>query len=51
MSARRIVEPVTVTPGKLVAFDRSRGEVRNFPLHRITSVAAVEPDESAARGE
>ena len=51
VSARRIVEPVTVTPGKLVAFDRSRGEVRNFPLHRITSVAAAEPDESAGRGE
>ncbi|WP_420121731.1 helicase C-terminal domain-containing protein [Nakamurella sp.] len=47
VSARRLVEPVTVTPGKLVAFDRSRGEVRNFPLHRITSVAAAEPDDPA----
>jgi uncharacterized protein YidB (DUF937 family) len=46
VSARRIVEPITVTPGKLVAFDRSRGEVRNFPLHRITSVAVA--DDGAA---
>ena len=47
VSARRIVEPVTVTPGKLVAFDRSRGEVRNFPLHRITSVAVADSVETA----
>jgi len=50
VSARRIVEPVTVTPGKLVAFDRTRGEVRNFPLHRITSVAAAE-DASIPAGD
>ena len=44
VNARRIVEPITVTPGKLVAFDRTRGEVRNFPLHRITSVAVADDD-------
>lgn len=49
VNARRIVEPITVTPGKLVAFDRTRGDVRNFPLHRITSVAvAVEDDDGGA---
>jgi uncharacterized protein YidB (DUF937 family) len=48
VSARRIVEPITVTPGKLVAFDRTRGEVRNFPLHRITSVALAEDSSAPA---
>jgi hypothetical protein len=41
-SFRRLVEPITVSPGKLVAVDRIRGDVRNFALHRITSVATVD---------
>jgi len=41
-SIRRLVEPITVSPGKLVAVDRIRGDVRNFALHRITSVATLD---------
>jgi hypothetical protein len=41
-SIRRLVQPITVSPGKLVAVDRIRGDVRNFALHRITSVANVD---------
>lgn len=48
VSTRRIVEPITVTPGKLVAFDRTRGDVRNFPLHRITSVAVADDEPAPA---
>ncbi|HEY5878527.1 MAG TPA: helicase C-terminal domain-containing protein, partial [Nakamurella sp.] len=43
-SIRRLVEPITVSPGKLVAVDRIRGDVRNFALHRITSVATLDED-------
>jgi uncharacterized protein YidB (DUF937 family) len=51
VNARRIVEPITVTPGKLVAFDRTRGDVRNFPLHRITSVAVADDGSVASASD
>jgi len=41
VASRRIVHPVSVGGGVLEGFDRSRGEVRRFPLHRITSAAVV----------
>ncbi len=41
-SSRRLVEPISVTPGKLVAFDRFRGVAHNFALHRISEVAAAD---------
>ncbi|MGI9064433.1 MAG: helicase-associated domain-containing protein [Pseudonocardiaceae bacterium] len=41
VASRRIVRPVSVGGGVLEGFDRSRGEVRRFPLHRITSAAVV----------
>ena len=51
-SIRRLVEPITVSPGKLVAVDRIRGDVRNFALHRITSVANVdEADRSLSKDD
>ncbi|MQA16638.1 MAG: DNA-binding protein [Pseudonocardiaceae bacterium] len=41
VASRRIVRPVSVGGGMLEGFDRSRGELRRFPLHRITSAAMV----------
>ncbi|MBA8826710.1 hypothetical protein FHX42_004089 [Saccharopolyspora lacisalsi] len=41
-ATQRVVEPVSVGGGVLQGFDRGRGEVGDFPLHRITSVAVVE---------
>ena len=41
VASRRVVRPVSVAAGVLEGFDRSRGEVRRFSLHRITSAAVV----------
>ncbi len=41
VASRRIVAPVSVGGGVLEGFDRSRGELRRFRLHRITSAALV----------
>ncbi|MGH3902136.1 MAG: helicase-associated domain-containing protein [Pseudonocardiaceae bacterium] len=41
VASRRIVRPVSVGGGILEGFDRSRGELRRFPLHRITSAAVT----------
>ncbi len=41
VASRRIIRPVSVGGGVLEGFDRSRGELRRFPLHRITSAAMV----------
>jgi hypothetical protein len=49
VARRRIVRPISIGGGMLEGFDvldgpdRSRSELRRFPLHRITS-AAVMPD-------
>lgn len=40
-SSKRTVHPVSVGSGVLEGFDRSRGEVRRFSLHRITSAAVL----------
>ncbi|WP_244515167.1 helicase-associated domain-containing protein [Actinopolyspora xinjiangensis] len=41
-ATQRIVRPVSVGGGVLQGFDSTRGELGDFPLHRITSVAVVE---------
>ena len=41
VASRRIVRPVSVGGGILEGFDRSRGELWRFPLHRITSAAVT----------
>ncbi len=53
---RRLVEPIAVTPGKLVAFDRIRNAVHNFALHRISEVSEdagrmPDPDETTDRSQ
>ncbi|MDQ4011653.1 MAG: helicase C-terminal domain-containing protein [Actinomycetota bacterium] len=42
VASKRIVRPVSVGGGVLEGFDRSRGELRRFPLHRITSAAITQ---------
>jgi len=41
-AARRVITPQSVGGGVLEGVDVSYGEVRRFPLHRITSAALVE---------
>ncbi|GAA0217978.1 helicase-associated domain-containing protein [Saccharothrix mutabilis subsp. mutabilis] len=43
-AARRVIKPQVVGGGVLEGVDVSYGEVRRFPLHRITSAALVEDD-------
>lgn len=43
-AAQRVIEPTIVGGGVLEGFDHSYGEVRRFPLHRITSAALVDED-------
>ncbi|MFE2750871.1 helicase-associated domain-containing protein [Actinosynnema sp. NPDC059335] len=43
-AARRVITPQAVGGGVLEGVDVSYGEVRRFPLHRITSAALVEDD-------
>jgi hypothetical protein len=43
--SQRVVRPVSLSGGFLQGFDERRGEARTFAVHRITSVALVEPDE------
>ena len=38
MATRRVVEPISVRGGLLNAFDQASGRVREFAVHRITSV-------------
>lgn len=42
-TTRRMIEPVVVSGGMVVAYDRIRGSMRTFALHRITDVA-IDPD-------
>ncbi|WP_154674340.1 helicase-associated domain-containing protein [Nakamurella lactea] len=41
-TSRRVIEPVVVAGGQVVAFDRLRGSMRSFALHRITD-ARIDP--------
>ncbi|MEU2350472.1 helicase C-terminal domain-containing protein [Modestobacter sp. NPDC049651] len=45
--SQRIVQPVSLVGGFLQGFDEGRGETRTFAVHRITSVALVDPDDAA----
>ena len=44
-TTHRMIEPVAMSGGALVAYDRLRGAVRTFVLHRITGVRPVSDDE------
>ena len=38
VATQRVVSPITVGGGQLVAFDSASGRAREFAIHRITSV-------------
>jgi hypothetical protein len=40
VATQRVVSPITVTGGQLVAFDSASGRAREFAIHRITSVVS-----------
>jgi predicted DNA-binding transcriptional regulator YafY len=42
------VQPVSLVGGFLQGYDELRGENRTFAVHRITSVAIVEEEATAA---
>ncbi|TFV45094.1 helicase C-terminal domain-containing protein [Blastococcus sp. TF02A-35] len=44
--SQRVVQPVSLVGGFLQGYDERRGENRTFAVHRITSVALVEPDDA-----
>jgi hypothetical protein len=42
VATQRVVSPITVTGGQLVAFDSGSSRAREFAIHRITSVLSVD---------
>jgi len=42
VATQRVVAPVTVRGGQLVAFDSTSGRLRDFAIHRITSVVSAD---------
>src|SRR6201997_1462319 len=49
VATQRVVSPITVAGGQLVAFDSASGRAREFAIHRITSV--VRTDDDAERSD
>ena len=42
VATQRVVTPISVHGGHLMAFDPSQGRMREFAVHRVTSVAAAD---------
>jgi hypothetical protein len=42
VATQRVVSPITVTGGQLVAFDSASSRAREFAIHRITSVVSAD---------
>jgi Helicase conserved C-terminal domain len=42
VASQRMVSPITVRGGQLVAFDSASGRLRDFAIHRITSVVSAD---------
>lgn len=45
VATQRVVSPVSVRGGQLMAFDSSSGRLRDFAIHRITSVVSAGPEQ------
>ena len=43
VATQRVVSPIVVRGGQLVAFDSASGRLRDFAIHRITSAVSAEP--------
>jgi len=41
VATQRVVSPITIRGGQLVAFDSASGRLRDFAIHRITSVVSA----------
>lgn len=41
VATQRVVSPITIKGGQLVAFDSASGRLREFAIHRITSVVSA----------
>ncbi len=41
VATQRVVSPITIKGGQLVAFDSASGRLRDFAIHRITSVVSA----------
>ncbi len=41
VATQRVVSPIVVRGGQLVAFDSGSGRMRDFAIHRITSVMSA----------
>ena len=44
VATQRVVEPISVRGGQLTAYDPASGRVRDFAIHRITSVVSGDRD-------
>jgi predicted DNA-binding transcriptional regulator YafY len=44
VATQRVVSPITVVGGQMVAFDSASGRARDFAIHRITSVVRAGDD-------
>jgi Helicase conserved C-terminal domain len=42
VATQRVVSPISVRGGQLMAFDPAAGRVRDFAIHRVTSVVSVD---------
>ncbi|MDT5091802.1 MAG: hypothetical protein QOH60_1165 [Mycobacterium sp.] len=42
VATQRVVSPISVRGGQLVAFDSASGRVRDFAVHRVTSVVSAD---------
>ncbi|OBK47530.1 helicase-associated domain-containing protein [Mycobacterium sp. 1081908.1] len=42
VATQRVVSPISIRGGQLVAFDSASGRLRDFAIHRITSVVSAE---------
>jgi Helicase conserved C-terminal domain len=51
VATQRVVSPITVAGGQLVAFDSASGRAREFAIHRITSVVRADDDAERSDGE
>jgi predicted DNA-binding transcriptional regulator YafY len=45
--SERVVDPVTMAGGALTGYDHRSGELKTFPIHRITGAALIDEDAPA----
>jgi len=43
VATQRVVAPINVRGGQLTAYDPASGRVREFAIHRVTSVVSADP--------